>query len=75
MDRLYDRILGRIRAATPRASEWPTEEPVAELDDIPSAADDDLVDQIEAGDLLRRLGQLRQAGLAGSELAQFCRRQ
>lgn len=60
-DQLYDRILGRIRAATPRASEWPIEEPVAELDDIPGAADDDVVDQIEAGDVLRRLGQLRQA--------------
>ena len=60
MDRLYDRILGRVRAATPRASEWPTEEPVAELDDIPSA-DGDVVDQIEACDVLRRLGELRRA--------------
>ena len=61
MDRLYDRILGRIRAATPRASEWPTEEPVAEFHDIPGAADSELVDQIEARDVLRRLGELRQA--------------
>ena len=61
MDRLYDRILGRVRAATPRASEWPNEEPVAELDDIPSARESDIVDQIEASDVLRRLGELRRA--------------
>ena len=61
MDRLYDRMLGRIRAATPRASEWPTEEPVAEFDDIPSATDSEIVDQIEARDVLRRLGELRRA--------------
>ena len=61
MDRLYDRILGRVRAATPRASEWPNEEPVAALDDIPSATEQDIVDQIGARDILRRLGKLREA--------------
>ena len=62
MGRLYDRILGRIRAATPRASEWPIEQPVAELDDLPSStADGDVVDQIEACDALHRLADLRQA--------------
>jgi len=63
-DRLYDRILGRIRAATPRAPEWPTEEPVAELDEVPSAADGEIIDQLEACDALRRLGELRQADTA-----------
>ena len=61
MDQLYDRILGRIRAATPRASEWPIEQPVPKLDDIPSSPDGDIVDQIEACDVLHRLGDLRQA--------------
>ena len=36
LDRLYDRILGRVRAATPRGPDGPDEEPVAELDDLPS---------------------------------------
>lgn len=60
-DRVYDRILGRVRAATPRASEWPAEEPVAELGNIPGATDNDVIDQIEARDVLRRLGELRRA--------------
>ena len=59
MDRLYDRILGRVRAATPRAPVGPDEEPVAELDDIQSTGDGDIVDQLEARDTLRRLGDLR----------------
>jgi len=63
-DLLYDRILGRIRAATPRASQWPKEEPLAELDDTPIESDSDMIDQIEACDALRRLGQLRQADTA-----------
>ena len=61
MDQLYDRILGRIRAATPRAAEWPIETPVARLDDLPSSTADDIVDQIEACEALHRLGDLRQA--------------
>ena len=63
MDQLYDRILGRIRAATPRAAEWPTEEPVAEPNDFGAATDIDVVDQIEAADVLHRLGELRQADI------------
>lgn len=61
IDRLYDRILGRIRAATPRACEWPTETPVAQLDDIEGETDTDIIDHIEACDLLHKLGELRRA--------------
>ena len=60
IDRLYDRILGRVRAATPRAPVGPDEEPVAELDDFPSTRDSDIVDQLEAREILRRLGELRE---------------
>ncbi|MGD9998364.1 MAG: hypothetical protein AB7N61_13195 [Acidimicrobiia bacterium] len=62
IDRLYDRILGRVRAATPRASRDPhVASTAAELADIPSAQDHDIVDQLQARDNLRRLGQLRRA--------------
>ena len=61
MDRLYDRILGRVRAATPRRGpDGPDEEPVAELDDFPSTRETDIVEQLEARDLLRRIGKLRE---------------
>ena len=61
-DRLYDRILGRIRAATPRTHPSHHEEPVAEIGELADGCEDDIVDQIEARDVLRRLGQLRQSG-------------
>ena len=61
LDRLYDRILGRVRAATPRGPDGPDEEPVAELDDVPSTRQTDIVDQLEARDLLHRISELRQA--------------
>ena len=61
LDRLYDRILGRVRAATPRHPDRPDEEPVAELDDFPSTRETDIIDQLEARDLLRRIGELREA--------------
>jgi hypothetical protein len=61
LDRLYDRILGRVRAATPRGPDGPDEEPVAELDDFPAIGDTDIVDQLKARDLLRRIGELRAA--------------
>ena len=61
LDRLYDRILGRVRAATPRRAEGPDEEPVAELDDFPSTRETDIVDQLEARALLRRISELRGA--------------
>ena len=63
IDRLYDRILGRVRAATPRAPVGPDEEPVAEFDDFPSTRDGDIVDQLEARDILRRLGELRETDI------------
>jgi hypothetical protein len=61
LDRLYNRILGRVRAATSRGPVGPDEEPIAELDDFPSTRDSDIDDQLEARDTLRRLGQLRDA--------------
>ena len=61
LDRLYDRILGRVRAATPRRPNEPVEEPVAELDDFPRVHETEIVDQLEARDLLRRIGELRRA--------------
>ena len=61
MDRLYDRILGRVRAATPRSSGGSDEEPIAELDDFPSTRDSEIDDQLEARDILRRLSELRTA--------------
>ncbi len=61
IDRLYDRILGRVRAATPRARIGPDEELIAELDDFPITRDGDIDDLLEARDILRRLGELREA--------------
>lgn len=61
-DRLYDRILGRIRAATPRQGAERGEEPVAEFDDWPTGSESDVVDQLEARDLLHRLSELRTDG-------------
>ncbi len=61
MDRLYDRILGRVRAATPRGPDGPDEEPVAELDDFPSVWESEIVDQLEARDTLRRISDLRES--------------
>lgn len=61
-DQLYDRILGRIRAATPRCPEELPEDPVDELEDRPEGSEDATIAQIEARDTLRRLATLSRNG-------------
>ncbi|MGD9794563.1 MAG: hypothetical protein AB7V43_13885, partial [Acidimicrobiia bacterium] len=62
-DRLYDRILGRVRAATPRLRTEHEEQPVAEFDEFTGpVGEDDIVEQLDAREVLRRLGELRQTG-------------
>lgn len=62
VDRLYDRIVGRIRAATPPLRPDAREECAAEFDDRALSGEDEIVDQIEAREELRRLGQLHRSG-------------
>lgn len=63
VDRLYDRVVGRIRAATPPLRPDVREECAAEFDDRAMSGEDEIVDQIEAREELRRLAQLRKSGV------------
>jgi hypothetical protein len=57
-DNLYHRILGRIRAATPRQPESAAE--TIELKDRATGNEDDLVNLVAARDLVHRIGQLHE---------------
>ena len=62
VDRLYDRIVGRIRAATPPVRPDQREESTTEFDDRAAGGEDEIVEQIDAREELRRLGQLHRSG-------------
>jgi hypothetical protein len=57
-DHLYQRILGRIRAATPRQPDSPAE--TIELTDIPTSNEEDLINLLAARELVHRIGQLHE---------------
>jgi hypothetical protein len=57
-DHLYQRILGRIRAATPRQPDSTAQ--TIELEDCATGNEEDLVDLVTARDLVHRIGQLHQ---------------
>ena len=68
IDRLYSRVVGRVRAATPPVRDQRDEQPLLDLD-LPSlGAEDDIVDRIEARDRLERLAELRRAGVIDETL-------
>jgi hypothetical protein len=55
-DHLYHRILGRVRAATPRQPDSATE--TIELMDRATGNEDDLINLVAARDVVHRIGQL-----------------
>jgi hypothetical protein len=55
-DHLYQRILGRVRAATPRQPDSAAE--TIELKDCATGNEDDLVNLLTARDLVHRIGKL-----------------